>query len=556
MQETNKMRDRHINEFAENYMEKLFYFCLKKTGSNIEAEDLTQDIALQIITTLNKGTIPTSFSAWIWQIARNRYSVWAKEKHNRNESVTGSDIGDYEIEDESENILDEMIHTEQMALLRRELAFIKSDYRNIVVAYYIENKSVREIAESLSLSTNTVKSRLLRARQILKEGMDMAREFGKLSYNPENISFINNGLYGANGEPWNYISRSLCKNILLAAYRTPSTAEELAIEVGVALPYMEEELRALVDATLMKKNGNKYETNFFIVSADAQEKINAHLKGITPELTKAVISAMEYEVHWKNENCPGWHEGYQPFEDMKWALLMYQTDVINFDTLDAFNSTRKELPSANLGKWGHTIRPNEGEWDLLGMESYQGDEPAFVGLHGCVTSPAERDLTEIGFQQFKFMYKRIADKTPASMPYAYAQALVSIAKGETDKLDESVIAYLEKHGYIKKDGECYKPTFLVMFKSKNNAMPPKELEALENLRSVATEIAMRHYLFCREQIHKEIPAFLKEDEYQIDHACANIFELRGAILEEALRQGYISYAENDERKMLGTFLRI
>ena len=173
MQETNKMRNQLINEFAENYMEKLFYFCLKKTGSHIEAEDLTQDIALQIITALNKGTIPTSFSAWIWQIARNRYSVWAKEKHNRNESVTGSDIGDYEIEDESENILDEMIHTEQMALLRRELAFIKSDYRNIVIAYYIENKSVRDIASSLSLSISAVQQRLHRARIILKEGMNI-----------------------------------------------------------------------------------------------------------------------------------------------------------------------------------------------------------------------------------------------------------------------------------------------------------------------------------------------------------------------------------------------
>ena len=189
MQETNEMRNRLIHDFTENYMEKLFYFCLKKTGNHIEAEDLTQDIALQIITALNKGTIPTSFSAWIWQIAHNRYSVWAKAKHSRNESVTGSDIGDYEIEDESENILDEMVHTEQMALLRRELAFIKSDYRNIVVAYYIENKSVREIAESLSLPTNTVKSRLLRAREILKEGMNMAREFGKRSYNPEEIIY-------------------------------------------------------------------------------------------------------------------------------------------------------------------------------------------------------------------------------------------------------------------------------------------------------------------------------------------------------------------------------
>lgn len=55
MQETNRMCDQLINEFTENYMEKLFYFCLKKTGNNVEAEDLTQDIALQIITALNRG---------------------------------------------------------------------------------------------------------------------------------------------------------------------------------------------------------------------------------------------------------------------------------------------------------------------------------------------------------------------------------------------------------------------------------------------------------------------------------------------------------------------
>ena len=68
MQDTNKTRDMLINEFTENYMEKLFYFCLKKTGSNIEAEDLTQDIALQIVTALNKGTLPINFSAWVWQM--------------------------------------------------------------------------------------------------------------------------------------------------------------------------------------------------------------------------------------------------------------------------------------------------------------------------------------------------------------------------------------------------------------------------------------------------------------------------------------------------------
>ena len=135
MQNTDETRNRLIRVFTENHMEKIFYFCLKKTGNSTEAEDLTQDISFQVLSALNRGIVPMNFSAWVWQIARNRYSVWAKEKHTHNESVTGSDIGDYEIEDNSEIIIDEMIRTEQTALLRRELAFIRGDYRNIIVAY-------------------------------------------------------------------------------------------------------------------------------------------------------------------------------------------------------------------------------------------------------------------------------------------------------------------------------------------------------------------------------------------------------------------------------------
>ena len=554
MQETNKMRDRLINEFAENYMEKLFYFCLKKTGIHTEAEDLTQDIALQIITALNKGTIPTSFSAWVWQIVRNRYSVWANEKHNRNESVTGSDIGDYEIEDESENILDEMIHAEQIALLRRELAFIKSDYRNIVVAYYIENKSVRDIALSLSISISAVQQRLHRARIILKEGMNMAREFGKLSYNPENIAFWVNGLHGANGEPGIYVSRSLSKNIMLAAYRTPATAEELAMEVGVALPYMEEELSTLLDATLMKKNGNKYETNIFIVSAEAQEKICAHVRGIAPELTKAIIDTMEYNIEWSNKNAPYWHEGYQSYEDMKWALLMIEADNVSFDTLKPFNKNAKDVP--NIGPWGHTLRPNGGEWDLLGMEIHHGDEPKHVGLSGCVSCPNEKDLPEIMFRQFRFKYCGIENRTPPILTYADGQAMVAVAEGKSADIDNAILKRLESYGYIKKTDDGYIPAIMVMRKNKSSKMPKEIREQFETLRHKATEIATRHYLFCREQVYKEIPDFLKEDVFQIDHACANIFSMRGAVLEEAIKQGYLTFDKDNDKQMLGAYLVI
>ena len=348
MQETNKMRDMLINEFTENYMEKLFYFCLKKTGNNIEAEDLTQDVVLQIITALNKGTIPTNFSAWVWQIARNRYSVWAKEKHNRNESVTGSDIGDYEIEDESENILDEMIHTEQMALLRRELAFIKSDYRNIVVAYYIKNKSVRDIASSLSLPTNTVKSRLFRAREILKEGMDMAREFGKRSYNPEDITFAASGAQPS-GLPWRVVQRKIPKNILLHASNNPSTLEEFSMELGIALPYIEEEVKILHKATLLEKQGNKYITNFFILDKDCRMEAYYALRSEARERSRLIGEFIEEKISDIRElGIAGMH-----IDDntVKWWLVPNLIDYLIYNGVTERHSA-KPIQRANGESWG------------------------------------------------------------------------------------------------------------------------------------------------------------------------------------------------------------
>ena len=87
-------------------------------------------------------------------------------------------------------------------------------------------------------------------------------------------------------------------------------------------------------------------------------------------------------------------------------------------------------------------------------------------------------------------------------------------------------------------------------------MHPDVRREFEELRCKATEIATRHYLFCREQIYKEIPNFLKEDEFQIDHACANIFAIHGAILEEAIKQGYLSFDKSNGKQMLGAYLII
>ena len=550
----NNHTEKLIKLFADEYFEKLYYFCLKKVSNDNEAEDLAADIALNIIQELRKGTEPDNFSAWVWKIARNKYSGWADKKHKRFITFSGDDINALEVPD-TFSLDDDLILQEDIKLLRRELAFISSEYRNVVIAYYIEYRNINDIAASLNLPTGTVKSKLSRSRNILKEGMEMAREFGVLSYKPENIGFMMNGSSGKNGEPWSVISRKLIKNILLAAYRTPSTAEELAIELGVALTYLEDELEFLSWDGFLRKNGKKYETNFFIVSAKAQESIYAHLKSITPALTNKLIALIENQVKGFEENGYQWHEGYQPYDDMKWAMLMLKIDEVSFGVLGDAEKGNDYSADAKLSKYGRTIRPDGGEWDLLGLEEYDGERPDFVGSHGCGVGKPE-NAEYVNFSQFKFKYKGIEHKTPVNLTHEEGLALVAAAKQNTNGIEQRVFDNLMKHGYLEKSKSGYKPTFRVTFNDKIGEMTADQSEKHDRLYWEVYNIALEHYQFCREIIYREIPDFFKNDHYQIYHACANIFSMRGAVLEGALENGYISCADNDERKMLGAYLII
>ncbi len=513
MQEANKMRDRLISEFAESYMEKLFYFCLKKTGSHIEAEDLTQDIALRIITALNKGTIPTSFSAWIWQIARNRYSVWAEEKHNRNESVTGSDNRDYEIEHESENTLDEMIHTEEMTMLRRELAFIKSDYRNIVVAYYIENKNVREIASALSLSVNTAKSRLLRARKILKEGMDMAREFGKRSYNPEQIAFIQSGRDGKNGQPWSIITHLLYKNIFLETYENPQTAEELALELGIALPYMEDELEFLTREQLLTKSENKYQTAFNIISKEEQRKKHENNKKIQKALTHKICELIDIYINEDGSKVNFNHIGY---EAAKWTLLVRAFDWLQWSA-NTVNNTSVEYRNS------YPERPDDGAWIITGYETIDWKQPEFVGQHGYLSHDTNEIKKDIEFAQFKFQYKNICNKTPTHLSWKEAYTLWLVCSGRIEACEKSYLEKLLEYGYLKK--ECSIIPNVVIF--------DRNAEKTYN-----------------EQLSEKLTS-LRDDIYSLFKQAPDIE--RGYIVEQSILDGWLKY-DDDTINTIGAYI--
>ena len=63
------------------------------------------------------------------------------------------------------SVEERLIRQEELSLLRRELSFVSSDYRNILIAFYIEDRKIQDIAAGANLSEGTVKSKLFRARK-------------------------------------------------------------------------------------------------------------------------------------------------------------------------------------------------------------------------------------------------------------------------------------------------------------------------------------------------------------------------------------------------------
>lgn len=66
-----------------------------------------------------------------------------------------------------------------------------------------------------------------------------------------------------------------------------------------------------------------------------------------------------------------------------------------------------------------------------------------------------------------------------------------------------------------------------------------------------TENALR---LQRINLKKEMSSRIAADKHQVNFACETVLNIRGAIIEQALMDGYISYSDDDSRLMLGAYM--
>ena len=277
-----------MNEIA--YQEKIaevsktiYSYCLSKTSTREDAEDLSQDILLELTKSVKNIRNENAFYAFMWGVAGNVYKQWYRKKLKNNTCELSEDIP-------SEDQLSED-DSERLYLLRRELTLLSEKYRKATILYYIEGRSCSEISDLLAISESMVKYLLFKSRKILKEGMNMERNLGELSYNPKTLIPMYSG-QGPN-QFWQFMQSKIKQNIVCACYNDSLTVQQISLETGIPLPYLDDEIKEMTEKKILVHDGRRYSANVVIINRECTEEICRKVSGKYDAIAKLIIEFVD-----------------------------------------------------------------------------------------------------------------------------------------------------------------------------------------------------------------------------------------------------------------------
>ena len=136
-----------------------------------EARDITQDVFLKAYENIEKFRGDSKFSSWLYRIAYNLSINWSERKQGRE---TQLDDGFAETIPEEPSRADEMYERELvLARITEVIEEIPVKYKVVIKLYYFEEKSYQEIADTLAIPINTVKVQILRAREMIRQKVNL-----------------------------------------------------------------------------------------------------------------------------------------------------------------------------------------------------------------------------------------------------------------------------------------------------------------------------------------------------------------------------------------------
>lgn len=159
-----------FNEIVQNYSGNIYRLALLHTYNKSDAQDIVQETFLRYAVHINKKGVfedKEHEKAWLLKVAMNlcidlNRSPWSSGQ---------TELEDYTVPPEEFSSASEND-------VYQALMYLPEKYKNILHLFYYEGYSIKEIGKITGLNSNTVKTRLTRGKQLLKDRLTEEYNYG------------------------------------------------------------------------------------------------------------------------------------------------------------------------------------------------------------------------------------------------------------------------------------------------------------------------------------------------------------------------------------------
>lgn len=176
-----------FDRLVELFSTRVFNLAYRMLGHADDAHDVAQEAFLRVYDALPRFRGDSAFSTWLYRIVMNTCHDELNRRRRRPPTLTELEIADIEgtapVEvAAAEDTEDLVLSAERRRVLHAAIAALPEIYRAVLVLYDLQGFSYDEMTQILKVNLGTVKSRLNRARTMLRENLSAQRElFGHLA---------------------------------------------------------------------------------------------------------------------------------------------------------------------------------------------------------------------------------------------------------------------------------------------------------------------------------------------------------------------------------------
>jgi RNA polymerase sigma-70 factor (ECF subfamily) len=165
------------DQVFRDYAPRVYNLARRMLGNDADAEDVTQDVLLQVVRKLDTFRGESAFPTWLHRVTVNAALANRRKRATREQHVVRDPL-DYLLENGHPHHSPWSVRPEQAALDRETHQLIETAiaqmpeiYRDVYVLADVEGLPNSEIGEMLGLSVPAVKSRLHRARLLMRDAL-------------------------------------------------------------------------------------------------------------------------------------------------------------------------------------------------------------------------------------------------------------------------------------------------------------------------------------------------------------------------------------------------